>query len=377
MAKNNDRIVITESGEQFVRRTIAATIYSSYVKYEQLQMLVYNTYSNSSIAMATKLNVFIDLYSVLHAIFSDKNRTIVEDYTDLVAGIINMCGHYRAFFRRLGVETKFYIIFSFNTCDINRKFVAEYNDEFWHKINDTDKYKNIAQNNFELLKVLCQYLPDIFFIESNKGFESSVVISHIIDKLHDGQPNLIISKDLYTIQLCTLHPYTSFLRPIKGKDYAGRPIDCSKMLPINEKYNYKREFWDMVASLRGVKVENFSDLDPSNFPLLMAMTKFPERNLHKSITGIVKASNAIRELGGIDMKILPSRLYEHPTISSEVPVAKVESIYNTLDIPFMRQYYDLDSESKNITFVNMRDDSVLQHINAKFFANNPLDFSRL
>ena len=43
----------------------------------------------------------------------------------------------------------------------------------------------------------------------------------------------------------------------------------------------------------------------------------------------------------------------------------------------MRQYYDLSTESKNISFVNVRDDTMLNHINSKFFANNPLDFSKL
>lgn len=366
-----------KDGEIFYRRNVSESIYSSYVKYDRLDRIVYDTYSNCSIQYATELNIFIDLGSMLHQLFSDKDRTIIENYTDVSAAVINMCAHYRHFFyNNLRVKTKFFLIFSFNINEINRKFMANYNDEYFHKVTDVDKYKDIVYNNFALLEKLCQYIPDIFFIKSEKNFEVSVIISHIIDRLHDGLPNLIISKESCPIQLCALHPYTSFLRPIKRRDEYGNTIDQSIMIPINEKYNYREEFWKFVAEDLGVQAKYFSNLNPLNYSLLISMYKYPKRNYKVATIDIINASKIITELGGENVQVLPQMLYNSET-AIKYPLAKVESIYNTLDVPFMRQYYDIDPECKSLQFVNMRDDSMLNKICSKFFAENPIDLFKL
>lgn len=113
---------------------VETILYGSFVKMDRMQQLTVNTFSNTSIASATNLNIFIDLYSVLKSIFSESYRTDISDYTSITSGIVNMCSHYRTFFKRLSVRTKFYLIYSFNTCDINRKFVAGYNQKFYEKI---------------------------------------------------------------------------------------------------------------------------------------------------------------------------------------------------------------------------------------------------
>ena len=76
-------------------------IYGSYVKMERLNPIVFDCFSNTSIASATHLNVFIDLYSVLHSIFSAKYRTQVPNPTVITPALINMCAHYRSFFKTL------------------------------------------------------------------------------------------------------------------------------------------------------------------------------------------------------------------------------------------------------------------------------------
>ena len=60
-------------------------IYGAYVKKAKLRELVYNTYGNSSIADATKLNIYIDLTSILHALYSEHNRIIIEKANHRVA----------------------------------------------------------------------------------------------------------------------------------------------------------------------------------------------------------------------------------------------------------------------------------------------------
>jgi hypothetical protein len=354
---------------------IESIIYGGYVKMTRLQGEVYKTYSNSPIASATELNIFIDVYSILHQLFSETYRTDIRDYTAITSGLINMCAHYRNFFGKwsgLGVSTKFYLVFSFNTCDINRKFVANYNETFYNK-SQIPEFFELAKNNFDLLSILCPYLPDIFFVQSPRNYESAVVIANLIETINDGNPNLIISKDLYPIQLCYLYPFTSYLYPIKKRGGG----DESVMLPIREKACFREEFWKFFADRRKVKPESFIDLSPLNYPLLSAMSRFPERNIMGSLN-IHVASNYIRSIvGNSDIKILSEQLYQDGNISSKLPVADIDSKYKTLDVQFMLPYYKQDPESQAIKLQNLDDPNTLNMINAKFFANNPLDFSKL
>ena len=53
------------------KTSVESIIYGSFVKNDVLDKIVYEAFSNTSIASATVLNVFIDIYSVLHQVFSD------------------------------------------------------------------------------------------------------------------------------------------------------------------------------------------------------------------------------------------------------------------------------------------------------------------
>lgn len=350
--------------------SIEDQIRGSYVKYDRLAQITYETYGGSSIAQATELNIYIDLYSILHSIFSESGQTLVNNYTDITSTVINMVGHYREFFKRMQVKTKFFLIFSYNTCDINRKFVAEYNEVFREK-SEIKKYRKIADDNFNLMNILCPYLPDVFFIKSIRNYEVGVIMSHLIDKYGQGIPNLIISRDIYPIQLCAMHPYTSYLRPVKNKDG-----DQSVMISINEKPSFRYDFWKFVADFRKIGINSLDNISPLNFSLAMALNKFPERNIKDHICMIQTAIKLVwNMIQDNEVKILPSQLYSNEYMVQNIPVSKVESRMNALDIGFMRSYYDNDPESKSIKLDNLRDDGAVNSINAKFFRENPINLS--
>ena len=351
---------------------VETILYGSFVKMDRMQQLTVNTFSNTSIASATNLNIFIDLYSVLKSIFSESYRTDISDYTSITSGIVNMCSHYRTFFKRLSVRTKFYLIYSFNTCDINRKFVAGYNQKFYEK-SQIPTFHKLALDNFDLLELIWPYLPDIFFIRSARNYESSIIMAYLIEMLNDKQPNLIISKDLYPLQLTYQYPYTSFLYPIKRQG----GIDASVMIPISEKSTFREEFWTLVCNLRKTVLTHVLDLSPVNFTLLSAMSRFPERNV-TTLATISKARWLIEHMVGTnEIRILPQQLYEDQEVATRIPVALVESRLKALDLRFILPYYKNDPESKSIRLQNLQDSAALNNINAKFFTKNPLELSRL
>lgn len=349
-------------------------IYGSYVKMERLNPIVFDCFSNTSIATATHLNVFIDLYSVLHSIFSSKYRTQVPNPTVITPALINMCAHYRSFFKSLGVHTTFYIIYSANTCDMNEKFVFGYNAKFKEKTN-INMFKKITNDNFELLKVLCPYLPDIHFIRSFRNYEVAVIIADIIEKLKDGQPNLIISKDLYPLQLCYLYPYTSYLYPRKSR-IGG---DMSIMVPIIEKTEeFRYQFWNIVAERRSIKPNSLYTISPLNFTMFSALHRFPEREIYPLVKTASEAVKIIQMVvGSQDISVFPSQLYNIQEIAELVPISLVEARYKALDVKFMLPFYQEDIESKEMKFENLQDNGTINMINSKYFKENPIDTMRL
>ena len=80
---------------------------------------------------------------------------------------------------------------------------------------------------------------------------------------------------------------------------------------------------------------------------------------------------------GEDIKILPEHLYNDVEVVNSVPVSIVESRYNAIDINYIKPIYLQDPEYLSLKFDNLRDDSAVNHINAKFFANNPIDINKL
>lgn len=356
----SDKIVSTET-----------LIYGSFVKHDRLKTIVYDAFSNTSTAGATELNIFIDMYSVLKSIFSESFRTDISDYTAITSGIINMCSHYRSFFKTLSVHTKFYLFFSFNTGDFYRKFNDDYNKVFKEK-SEIPQFRDMAMTNFELLDILCPYLPDIFFIRSVQNYESTVMMANMLERLGSQTPTMIISRDLYPIQLCSYYPKVSFLYPRKT-----RYGDKSVLLPISEKPSFREEFWKLIARNRNISFRSLMDISPINFPLFSSMYKFPERCI-RGYTDLRNTVNAIKKIAGSeDIMILPEQLDQDPYLRDHLNTYMIGVNWKILDYHYMKPYYDNDPECKSIRLENLQDNTAIQHINAKFFAKNPIELQKL
>ena len=81
-----------------------------FVKYNRLDQIIPYAFANSR---ATSIDLFIDLYGIYKGIFSRNYVTRISDYTSFTSTLINMCCHYRTYFKLLGVTTKIFIVPSF------------------------------------------------------------------------------------------------------------------------------------------------------------------------------------------------------------------------------------------------------------------------
>src|SRR5574344_2650368 len=176
--------------------SIEQIIYSNCVKYERLSGIINKAFKGSK---ADNLNIFIDLYSILKSVY--RKEVKAEQFTSITSTVINICSHYRYFFRNFyNVETTFYLVFSYNCNEINSLLTSGYNDKFKDLLNANPMKVDLVQKNIEFLETLCPYLPNIYFIKSN--YEVGVHIKDIINKTkNDNTANMIVSKDSYLYQL--------------------------------------------------------------------------------------------------------------------------------------------------------------------------------
>jgi hypothetical protein len=280
-----------------------------------------------------------------------------------------MCAHYRSFFKRLGVTTKIFLVFSYNVCDINRKFVAGYNDKFYWKMQN-ETIKSMVELNCNLLETICPFLPNIHFVQTN--FESSVLIDYLI-KTGDGNPNLIISKDIYPMQLTTLHPMTGFIKPRKLNGE-----DVSVGVSPRESVNHVDDFWNVFCSSRG-STSYLSRasiwIHPVNFAMLAAMNRFPERGL-KLVMNSTNANKAIFTVVGKEpIKVSTESVAQFGGKTFQTQI--VDARFKALDVEFCRELFNNSVESKMIKLIDLNDPASVNAICAEYFSNNPVDLSKL
>lgn len=347
---------------------VSQVIAGSYVKYSRLSELISFAYSGSR---ATHINLYIDLYAAYKALYSESFRTEMTDYTAVTSSVLNMCAHYRAFFKRLGVTTKIFLIFSYNCNAISRKLVAGYNKTFFRKSQNKIIADMVSFNN-EILEILCPFLPDIHFLKTE--FEVSVLIEYLIRK-EQGEgnlnPNIIISKDIYPCQITSLHDDTTLIRP---KKLHGE--DISTIITPRNSETYIDTFWSMILLSRNYRSDSRLGIHPVNLPLFFALNKMDERDL-EMLCSYGKTTNMIKNVVGEQCFKLTPVAVQDQLMLGHPPYEIVNSRYKVLDIDYQLGLFMQSMESKQIHYDNLSDNATVNMICSKYFEKNPIDLQRL
>jgi hypothetical protein len=152
------------------------------------------------------------------------------------------------------------------------------------------------------------------------------------------------------------------------------------MIPVNDKDNFRYEFWNNFAKHRKLSektVEKLYTISPINYPLLISMHLFPERNLRSilDISNIIKFISHIA--GDQDIKIQPMQFITDNELAYKYPVAAIESRYKAMDVQYMLPFYKSSPEAKNIRLLDLNDIATVNTIVSKYYANNPIDLQHL
>lgn len=363
--------------------TVDQMIGSYYIRYDRLNKIIPAFYKNSTMEHATVIDFIIDISSIIRRI-KYTNVKITSEYA-MAALIINMCAHYRNYFRYIGVELNIYIVCSRmdngSINSFNRKYYPDYQFKFNVKsIQPTPDRYNIIDRNLDILNTLCDYLPNIYFVEFNYSvnWESGVAIKDLVSSANATRPAIILTKDRYLYQLIT--PFCAALTPYKqsntdGSYILGYDLNTSQIM------------------LEGLKQDTPPALFyPNLFSLFMAMSRVPNRNirsLFKTNMVLDKLNTLMRE-GLVDFSTrfisddLISYIIDLMTEGTKKNKNKLElelscrvkaidltcqaTAYKTINMGYIIDKRDLK---------NLYDPETVKHINNRYFADMPLDLNAL
>lgn len=352
---------------------IEQLISGSFIRYEVLYSLIMNSYAGSN---CTEINLFIDLNSATKQMYSiDSWSYKYRNKYEMAATVINMCGHYREFFRRIGVKTNIYIVYGLNCPTINENLVKGYNSKFITSFIKKKDTTELINDNLKVLEMIVQNIPGVYFFNCGLN-EVSAMISHLINTLRRPDvENIIISKDILMLQLIPEFN-ARVLRPLKTKEN-GNTVDASFIVDNNN-------LWEKFCSrYREVAIPD-NPIGTNFISNVLAMTRVPERGLYSklSISKVFKILN----LGIVNRYINNNTFYTQSSINTVLEALDIACNKDELDLRFraISTHYQAayvllneNPEFKRLRLVDLQDINGLKSIVAQYFADIPIDLDRL
>ena len=344
---------------------IDQAVYGSCTKYATLAPLIQQSYAGSS---CTELNIFLDVYSIIRQFYSTNVVPISSNKYNLTEAILNTCGHYRDFFKNIGVKTNIFIIYGHCSPDYNTGLILEYNERFKNDYIIKKDISTMVEDNMNLLNLICMYLPSIYFFNIGSN-EVSAMIDHIIkitNSAKRGIENLIISKESIPLQLIPLHN-ARVLKP--KKIWIENHIEDKSIIVDNS------NLWNCFTLEYRQCKQIESPISTLFFSNVLTMTRVPERDLPNKFS-IKKSIDIIRT--GLGLKYLEEGIiYDQNTINLVITAIKnimfdpigFDARYKCIN-PRYQSSYVLPLELpwlSTMRFINLEDMTALREIASKYF----------
>lgn len=346
-------------------------IAGSFVKYIRLSELITSAYAGSN---CTEINLFIDLNSVLKQAYSVNawgHKT--SNRFEITSTILNMCGHYREFFRAIGVNTNIFLIYGLNCPNTNNTFVRGYNAKFVASYIKKPDLTALIEDNMSILNIISQYIPKVYFFDIGQCEVSSMVdyIIRVTNSKQRGIENIIISKDVLMLQMIPEHD-VRVIRPVKNKNGDESYITWNANLWPSFIHNYRKNKEPSII------VSN------TFFQNVLAMTSVPERGMYSlfSIPKVLKFIDVAVKSGFIN----GDQFYNQSTLNTvltamdiQCNTAELEMRFKAINTHFQSQYVlPLEKpEFKRLRLIDLEDIDTLKNIINKYFPNTPIDLDRL
>lgn len=354
---------------------IADILYGSFIRYDRL-------YEMSMFAFrpeyGDKANIFIDVKSILKSLYARGTGLMVKDSCAIASCIINLAIHLRAYFEtRHRVTTKVFIVYGEARPDICLRAYPRYNERNILMEDSNPLLKNLIKDNLNLIKILCPYLYDFFYVEDLHN-EFSVVASSLINRLKEPNvPSIVYSKDIMSYQLVAFKPRTFLFRPKKKFNE-----DTSWVVTKSTLYNAYRygelditrqfettlnvKMFAIYLTIAGVKSRSIESIKNAN-----STVKFLEQAVEKNIFSTGYNSSAIFCTQPNPFEILFS--------GTNVDPNEVLTRFSVIDLLHNTMLYESSLEYKEAAegIINLYNPDEVRHINNMYFQEYPLDLNRV
>lgn len=341
-------------------------VVANYIRYETLAEITNTVFAGSS---ANVLNIYIDLYQLFRKMY--RSDVAVGNRSSVAAAVVNMCIHYRAFYKKYyGVHTRIYLMQTSGPMKMNEKFYPDYNRSNMEKMIMADMITTFMIQNCAILKELCKYLPDIYYIEG--PFETSVMIYANIMERKDNSPNIIISTS--TLQFA-VPVFTQSQTVVIDHTW----VEGGIRYRVVDKGNALIELL-AKQKLSDNTIKKCLTINQELFGLFMALTRNEHRDLY-SMNNVGSAlsilNNAINKYAIPNSYIAPD-FTEMLVLLSKDRLDELVSRYKAIDLVYQTELYKITDWYLDRTWdVNLQDPDMVKLLNEKYFRGNPIDLDRI
>lgn len=351
---------------------VSSLIISHQIRYDKLADLTNEAFVGST---AMRVNIYIDLYQICLKLFRS-NIELIGRYS-LAAHIMNLCAHYRGFYKKYyGITTKIFLIYTNDAMKYNLSNLSNYNEKNNHLFKYNIGVSKYIGENTDILNIITRYFKDIYFIQS--PFEPMAMIAENINSEFENgntNPNIIISTSKLLFQIPALvntktviffHKYT-FNGDINAR--------------IISKENALLQYLILNKISRG---QNIAERISSEFlSIIYTMNGFDSRNLSCLVrlpTCLKILDNAISH--GLLFNSYTSdidNIYElFKKYLKNISKEEIIQRFRAVDLIYNENVYKYSSYCKNKEWkVNLYSPEEIRRLNTTYFKNYPIDLERL
>lgn len=340
-----------------------------YVEYDE-----YLTRLNK-ISPNDKVNVFINFETILKFLSTvkdiDKKVYSTNDFKEImVSNMLNLCAHYRRFFRGNGLETRVFLYFTgldsdrFNETDLYDDYRSYYLCKYLTNPRFALIGEELIDSIIPMVKTIANFIPGVYVVEG-KNIEGSL-IPMIIAKNDESWKNVIVTGDiLEAMYMYEPNFITHIIRrsPLRSsvsgtiEEVVKNILRKQESEPITNLYS-NQSFYTLLLSVLGEKYRSIDGISGMGYGITTKL-------IQKGIDEHVITQNTTR------VELL-SKLF------SEKQQEEFITNFRCLHLPSM---YDTLAKTQKYSILSQLEDRVdnssLLRLNGKEFYKHPLMLEEL
>lgn len=216
------------------------------------------------------MNIVIDLNSLIRRLFAPNNPVVItapQHEVSLAASIINLVAHYREYFFRKELFTKFYLIYNYDVPKNSEEYYKNYGHSYYRKISGksptTSDIANYVTRNISLAQDVLRYVNDANIINMNE-VDQCVIAKYLLDnKAEDNHINMIMSTDDLWFQLLNI-PKTMVLYPKRDDSMIFLKGGIGGIAKSLARFKLNENATSLYHCVKGIKTRGIPGMDDAN-----------------------------------------------------------------------------------------------------------------